>query len=106
MLWVAKAPSVWLIVSRWPNAGDLWSDEFAAAQNPKQLLIFKDLHFRGIWINKWYNNATHSSAPLSMAKRGPPTNESGENLSIERSEDSLASHRGQRSGKIIFEFAA
>src|SRR5262249_54319928 len=25
---------------------------------PTGLLIFKDLRFRGIWINKWYDNAT------------------------------------------------
>src|SRR5437764_11582786 len=25
---------------------------------PNGLLIFKDLRFRGIWINKWYDNAT------------------------------------------------
>ena len=27
---------------------------------PTGLLIFKDLRFRGIWINKWYDNATQS----------------------------------------------
>ena len=27
---------------------------------PTGLLIFKDLRFRGIWINKWYDNATPS----------------------------------------------
>ena len=27
---------------------------------PTGLLIFKDLRFRGIWINKWYNNASPS----------------------------------------------
>ena len=29
---------------------------------PTGLLIFKDLRFRGIWINKWYDNATSVSA--------------------------------------------
>ncbi|MGC2352493.1 MAG: 2-enoyl thioester reductase domain-containing protein, partial [Candidatus Udaeobacter sp.] len=43
---------------------------------PNGLLIFKDLRFRGIWINKWYDNATKEQRmeafrPLfEMAKRG------------------------------------
>ena len=43
---------------------------------PNGLLIFKDLRFRGIWINKWYDNATlpermEAFRPLfEMAKRG------------------------------------
>src|SRR6202008_3459469 len=43
---------------------------------PNGLLIFKDLRFRGIWINKWYDNATSTErmeafGPLfDMAKRG------------------------------------
>ncbi|MEP7015867.1 MAG: 2-enoyl thioester reductase domain-containing protein, partial [Verrucomicrobiota bacterium] len=43
---------------------------------PNGLLIFKDLRFRGIWINKWYDNATLAERmkafrPLfEMAKRG------------------------------------
>src|SRR5213595_769948 len=42
---------------------------------PNGLLIFKDLRFRGIWINKWYDNATKQQRmeafqPLfEMAKR-------------------------------------
>src|SRR5580765_4399305 len=43
---------------------------------PNGLLIFKDLRFRGIWINKWYDQATPEERmqafnPLfDMAKRG------------------------------------
>src|SRR5438445_8627446 len=43
---------------------------------PNGLLIFKDLRFRGIWINKWYDNATKEQRmeafrPLfEMAKPG------------------------------------
>src|SRR5213595_2949488 len=43
---------------------------------PTGLLIFKDLRFRGIWINKWYDNASPSERmetfhPLfDMARRG------------------------------------
>ena len=29
---------------------------------PNGLLIFKNLRFRGIWINKWYDNATMERA--------------------------------------------
>src|SRR4029077_6905868 len=43
---------------------------------PNGLLIFKDLRFRGIWINKWYDNATIQERMdafrrlFEMAKRG------------------------------------
>src|ERR1700736_6051903 len=43
---------------------------------PNGLLIFKDLRFRGIWINKWYDNATMADRMAAfqqlfdMAKRG------------------------------------
>ena len=43
---------------------------------PTGLFIFKDLRFRGIWINKWYDNATQAEriatfGPIfEMAKRG------------------------------------
>src|SRR5437763_8129806 len=43
---------------------------------PTGLLIFKDLRFRGIWINKWYNDATMQERTktfqelFEMAKRG------------------------------------
>ncbi|HKR53997.1 MAG TPA: 2-enoyl thioester reductase domain-containing protein, partial [Chthoniobacterales bacterium] len=43
---------------------------------PTGLLIFKDLRFRGIWINKWYDNATPAERMAAfnpifdMAKRG------------------------------------
>ncbi|MFL6514139.1 MAG: MDR family NADPH-dependent oxidoreductase [Chthoniobacterales bacterium] len=43
---------------------------------PNGLLIFKDLRFRGIWINKWYDRATREERmeafdPIfDMAKRG------------------------------------
>ena len=43
---------------------------------PTGLLIFKDLRFRGIWINKWYDEATPQERMAAfnpifeMAKRG------------------------------------
>src|SRR5437879_1477760 len=45
---------------------------------PTGLLIFKDLRFRGIWINKWYDDATMQERIeafkrlFDMAKRGLP----------------------------------
>src|SRR5439155_436347 len=43
---------------------------------PNGLLIFKDLRFRGIWINKWYDHATPAQRMeafehlFEIAKRG------------------------------------
>jgi mitochondrial enoyl-[acyl-carrier protein] reductase / trans-2-enoyl-CoA reductase len=80
---------------------------------PNGLLIFKDLRFRGIWINKWYDNATQAQRMeafqhlFEMAKRGllQPKVEKAYPLSEARTAVAHAS-RGQRSGKVIFEFAA
>jgi NADPH:quinone reductase and related Zn-dependent oxidoreductases len=78
---------------------------------PTGLLIFKDLRFRGIWINKWYDNATPSERmetfrPLfDMARRGLLKTKvekayplSGVKAAVENAA------QGKRSGKIIFEF--
>jgi len=78
---------------------------------PNGLLIFKDLRFRGIWINKWYDNATMAERmdafwPLfEMAKHGLLK------AKIEKayplSEATVAvthAAQGKRGGKIIFEF--
>ena len=60
---------------------------------PNGLLIFKDLRFRGIWINKWSRQCDAGSANGSVStfirdgETRSATNESGESLSIERSED-------------------
>ena len=78
---------------------------------PNGLLIFKDLRFRGIWINKWYDNATAAQrmdafqSLFEMAKKGLLK------AKIERAyplnDFKAAVNRaaeGKRSGKIIFEF--
>jgi trans-2-enoyl-CoA reductase len=78
---------------------------------PNGLLIFKDLRFRGIWINKWYDNATKQErmeafqSLFEMAKRGLLKTK------VERAYPlgevkAAVSHaaQGKRSGKIIFEF--
>jgi trans-2-enoyl-CoA reductase len=78
---------------------------------PNGLLIFKDLRFRGIWINKWYDNATIQERmdafhPLfEMAKRGllKTKVERAYPLSDAKAAVTRAA-QGKRNGKIIFEF--
>ena len=78
---------------------------------PTGLLIFKDLRFRGIWINHWYDNATPAERmaafnPLfDMAKRGLLKTKVEESYSIDQAKEA-ATHamRDKRSGKIVFEF--
>jgi trans-2-enoyl-CoA reductase len=80
---------------------------------PNGLLIFKDLRFRGIWINKWYDNATPAQRMeafqhlFEMATRGllQTKVEKAYPLSEAKTAVAHAAH-SQRSGKIIFEFAA
>jgi trans-2-enoyl-CoA reductase len=77
---------------------------------PTGLLIFKDLRFRGIWINKWYDNATPSERmetfrPIfDMAKRGLLKTKVEEAYSLSEIKAAVArAAEGKRSGKIIFE---
>jgi trans-2-enoyl-CoA reductase len=78
---------------------------------PNGLLIFKDLRFRGIWINKWYDNATIQERmdafhPLfEMAKRGLlKTKVEKAYPLIEAKAAVTRAAQGKRNGKIIFEF--
>ena len=80
---------------------------------PNGLLIFKDLRFRGIWINKWYDNATPAQRLeafqrlFEMAKRGLLQTKVEKSYPLSEAKTAVAhAARGQRSGKIIFEFAA
>jgi mitochondrial enoyl-[acyl-carrier protein] reductase / trans-2-enoyl-CoA reductase len=80
---------------------------------PNGLLIFKDLRFRGIWINKWYDNATPAQRMeafqhlFEMAKRGLLQTKVEKAYPLSEAKTAVAhAARGQRSGKIIFEFAA
>src|SRR5437764_264189 len=78
---------------------------------PTGLLIFKDLRFRGIWINKWYDNATPAER---MAAFNPIFDMAKRRLLLTRVEKSYPlsevkaalehAARAQRCGKIIFEF--
>jgi mitochondrial enoyl-[acyl-carrier protein] reductase / trans-2-enoyl-CoA reductase len=80
---------------------------------PNGLLIFKDLRFRGIWINKWYDNATPAQRMeafqhlFEMAKRGLLQTKVEQAYPLSEAKTAVAhAARGQRSGKIIFEFTA
>jgi trans-2-enoyl-CoA reductase len=80
---------------------------------PNGLLIFKDLRFRGIWINKWYDNATPAQRMeafqhlFEMAKRGLLQTKVEQPYPLSEAKTAVAhAGRGQRSGKIIFEFTA
>jgi trans-2-enoyl-CoA reductase len=80
---------------------------------PNGLLIFKDLRFRGIWINKWYDSATPAQRMeafqrlFEMAKRGLLQTKVEKAYPLSEAKTAVAhAARGQRSGKIIFEFAA
>src|SRR5256885_6443677 len=78
---------------------------------PTGLFIFKDLRFRGIWINKWYDNATMAERmaafnPLfEMAKRGLLKTKVEKAYPLTEAKAAVAhAAQGKRSGKIIFEF--
>src|SRR5436190_2153390 len=78
---------------------------------PNGLLIFKDLRFRGIWINKWYDKATPSErmdsfGPLfDMAKRGLLKTKVERTYRLNEVKAAVAhAAQGKRNGKIVFEF--
>jgi trans-2-enoyl-CoA reductase len=78
---------------------------------PNGLLIFKNLNFRGLWVNKWYDSATHAQrmetfAPLfEMSKRGL-LRTIVEKVYALRDANAAAAHamHDKRGGKIVFEF--
>jgi mitochondrial enoyl-[acyl-carrier protein] reductase / trans-2-enoyl-CoA reductase len=79
---------------------------------PNGLLIFKDLRFRGIWINKWYDHATMAERmaafrPLfEMARCGLLKAKVEKAYPLDDAKAAVAhAAEGKRSGKIIFEFA-
>ena len=80
---------------------------------PNGLLIFKDLRFRGIWINKWYNNATIDQRMetfrqlFEMAKRGLLKTKVEKAYPLGEAKTAVAhAAQGKRSGKIIFKIGA
>ncbi len=80
---------------------------------PTGLLIFKDLRFRGIWINKWYDDATIQERMeafkrlFEMAKRGLLKTKVERSYSIDDAKAAVAhASQSKRTGKVIFEFNA
>ena len=78
---------------------------------PTGLLIFKDLRFRGIWINKWYDNATQAErmdtfrSLFDMTRRGLLKTKVEKAYPLSEVKAAVAhAAQGKRSGKIIFEF--
>ena len=78
---------------------------------PNGLLIFKDLRFRGIWINKWYDNATPAQrmeafqSLFEMAKRGLLKTKVEKAYPLSEAKAAVThAAQGKRSGKIIFKF--
>src|SRR5213594_1062772 len=78
---------------------------------PNGLLIFKDLRFRGIWINKWYDNATMEQRidafrPLfDMASRGLLKTKVEKAYPLKEAKAAVGhAAQGRRGGKIIFKF--
>src|SRR5213596_2668249 len=78
---------------------------------PTGLLIFKDLRFRGIWINKWYDNAMMQErmeafkSLFDMARRGLLKTKVEKAYSIDEAQAAVThAAQSKRSGKIIFEF--
>ncbi|MEP6602402.1 MAG: 2-enoyl thioester reductase domain-containing protein [Spartobacteria bacterium] len=78
---------------------------------PNGLLIFKGLRFRGIWINKWYDNATMAQRleafkPLfAMAGKGLLATKVAKSYPLSEAKAAVT-HAAQdkRGGKILFEF--
>jgi trans-2-enoyl-CoA reductase len=78
---------------------------------PTGLLIFKDLRFRGIWINKWYDSATpvermETFRPLfEMAKQGLLKTKVEKSYPLSEVKTAVShAAQGKRSGKIVLEF--
>src|SRR5207245_11779984 len=78
---------------------------------PTGLLIFKDLRFRGFWINNWYDDATMQERMeafkrlFDMAKCGLLKTKVEKAYPIDDAKAAVAhAAQSKRSGKIIFEF--
>lgn len=78
---------------------------------PNGLLIFKNINFRGIWINKWYDHATPTErmeafAPLfQMTQRGLLGAKVEKCYALAEAKTAVTrAAQGKRSGKIVFDF--
>ncbi|MGZ5019531.1 MAG: MDR family NADPH-dependent oxidoreductase [Chthoniobacterales bacterium] len=80
---------------------------------PNGLLIFKNLTFRGMWVNKWYDQATpqqreETFAPLfEMARRGLLRTKVEKIYSLGELHEAVGhAAQSKRSGKILRQFGA
>ncbi|MGZ5005435.1 MAG: MDR family NADPH-dependent oxidoreductase [Chthoniobacterales bacterium] len=80
---------------------------------PNGLLIFKNLTFRGMWVNKWYDQATpqqreETFAPLfEMARRGLLRTKVEKIYSLGELHEAVGhAAQSKRSGKILLQFGA
>ena len=78
---------------------------------PNGLLIFKNLNFRGLWINKWYDHATAAERMeaftrlFDLARRGLLRTKVEKSYSIAEVITAVThASAGMRGGKIVFEF--
>src|SRR5262245_47615525 len=78
---------------------------------PTDLLIFKDLRFRGIWINKWYDNATPAERKktfqpiFKMAQRSLLKTKVKKAYPLSKIKTTVAhAAQDQRNSKIMLEF--
>ncbi len=78
---------------------------------PIGLLIFKDLRVRGIWINRWYDEASPAErmeafGPIfEMAKRGALKMPIEKRYALGEVKEAVGhAARNERAGKIIFDF--
>ena len=76
---------------------------------PNGLLIFKNLHFTGFWVNKWYEQASPAARQeafdriFELAKRGLLQTKIEHAYSLTDFADAVArAGQGAREGKIIF----
>jgi len=73
------------------------------------LLIFKDIHFRGFWINDWYRRASDKEIHEMYAQLLPLVKAGHLKVAVEKTypleqarEAVLQATRGSRAGKILF----
>ena len=78
---------------------------------PNGLLIFKDLRFRGIWINKWYDEASAEERTktfkriFEMARRGVLRTKVEAVYGLNELKTAITeAARSKRGGKIVLEF--
>ena len=77
---------------------------------PNGLLIFKNLHFTGFWVNKWYEQATAAQRDkrlltriFDLARRGLLQTKIERTYSLGDFAAAVArAGEGERAGKIIF----